>query len=221
MVGCDETLQGSGMNVVFNNADVDTSIQLSNNDDGATVILDSMKNTLVSETVVSDTVIPDTINTDIVASAVLNTDNETSVDEINSSTDNIVKTFLDSLAEHNDPDHIDFFNDTENSYHFDKTGSDTNRTKLFVNHQTLQRELYHYNQFHGILTSRNCFIFPCALSDGTIGVCIWRTKENRPKHHLVTYHPNTKQIVLVTNTSWMKNVNCLPLTQFNQNEVMR
>ena len=77
------------------------------------------------------------------------------------------------------------------------------------------------NVVKGILTSRNCFIFPCALSDGTIGVCIWRTKENRPKHHLVSYHPNTKQIVLVTNTSWMKNVNCLPLTQFNQIEVMR
>ena len=67
---------------VLNNAVVDVSIQLSNNDDGPTVILNSMKgvsDALVSETLVSDTVISDTINTDIVASSVLNTDNEASV----------------------------------------------------------------------------------------------------------------------------------------------
>ena len=72
MVGCDELLQSSGMNVVLNNDVVDASIELSNNNDGPTVILNSMKgvsDALVSETVVSDTVISDTINTDIVASS--------------------------------------------------------------------------------------------------------------------------------------------------------
>ena len=66
------------------------------------------------------------------------------------------------------------------SYRLDKNASETKATRFVACLETTQEKLYWYNQYSGILTSSSAFIFPCGLSDGTIGVMIWRTRDTRP-----------------------------------------
>lgn len=110
-------------------------------------------------------------------------------------------------------------NDT-NTYSVAVNGSDTAQTTYFINHETLQRLLYWYEQYHGMLTPKYAFIFPSVLSDGTIGIVIWRTRCNRPANHLLKYDPKTKTASL-DKTNWMKKVTCLPEVEFDQSEVVR
>ena len=138
-------------------------------------------------------------------------------DKVVDTTVGTVRSFLMQMSTLNNADHIDSFR--ENSYRLDKTASDTKSTRFFVCIETVQEKLYWYNQYGAILTSSNAFIFPCALSDGNIGVMIWRTRCNKPINHLLLYDVKTNSGYLFKR-SWTT-LHCDVAVDFDRQEVQQ
>ena len=87
----------------------------------------------------------------------------------------IVRSFLVQMSTLNNYDYIEAFRDY--SYRLDKNASETKSTRFLIWIEMRQEKLYWYDQIYSaFLTSSNAFIFPCALSDGTFGLMIWRTR---------------------------------------------
>ena len=129
-----------------------------------------------------------------------------------------IRTFLVRFVLKKDPDYLESHNGL--TYCLIINASGTSTTQLYVCVEKLQRKLYWYDQYMAILNTMSAFIFPCGLSDGTIGVCIWRTRCNRPKNHLLVYQPNTKECFLIT-TSWITSLQCDLSIKFDQDEVRK
>jgi hypothetical protein len=129
-----------------------------------------------------------------------------------------IRSFLMQMSTLNNADHIEAFR--ENSYRLDKTASDTKYTRFFICIETVQEKLYWYNQYGAILTSSNAFIFPCGLSDGNIGLMIWRTRCNSPVNHLLVYDVLSKSCYLFKR-SWTASLRCDLTLNFDRQEVQQ
>ena len=127
-----------------------------------------------------------------------------------------IRSFLLQMSTLNDSEYVEKFRG--NSYRLDKTASETKATRFWVCIETQQEKLYWYDQYSAILTSSNAFIFPCALSDGNIGVMIWRTRCTKPVNHLLVYDVKTKKCHLVKR-AWFY-LSCDITVDFDREEVL-
>ncbi len=127
-----------------------------------------------------------------------------------------VRSFLTQMSAQNSEDFIASFKGY--SYRLDINASETRASHFVVCLETIQEKLYCYNQYSGILTSSNAFIFPCALSDEIIGLMIWRTRDARPVNHLLVYNTDSKTCHLIKR-NWTNYI-CDTNVDFDKKEVL-
>ena len=70
-----------------------------------------------------------------------------------------------------------------------------------------------------MMTASNAYIFPCGLSNGTIGLMIWRSRCNKPVNHLLIYDCKDK-VCYILKRSWFHLKSDLSL-KFDRDEVLQ